>query len=348
MRIRTGIGVLICCAGTMALAACTAAASSGPDVTVTDPGVGRPAPPDSVQAALSRMAFTPYAALGLSNNDGLAPSESTSALAETCMSVAGYPGMTNVPFAIGVGRAQLGFSQPWGPWGYLGLADAQQWGFLLPPGSALSSLGIGTAAPPSFNPATLPAAEQTALEKCGTIVQDFTQTAVNGPLAGIETISNDVYNDIGRNTAIKNATTAWRTCMARHGFTYPDPQTAFRDEMQSLFAGGGSTSSSKEKILIGGQSVSTAQNQAQIAMAVTDATCTQSTDLAGIYFAVQASYEQQVVNANQQALSAAVRQFRADYQKELGKLPQLLRTAKANPLPSGKVAVPGGVRQSRS
>ena len=29
-------------------------------------------------------------------------------------------------------------------------------------------------------------------------------------------------------------------------------------------------------------------------------------DLAGIYFAVQASYEQQLVNANQQALGAAV------------------------------------------
>ena len=48
-------------------------------------------------------------------------------------------------------------------------------------------------------------------------------------------------------------------------------------------------------------------DQAQIAVAVTDANCTQSTDLAGIYFAVQASYEQQLVNANQQALAAAVR-----------------------------------------
>jgi hypothetical protein len=342
MRIRTGIGMLIYCAGTVALAACTAAASSGPDVTVTDPGVGRPAPPDSVQAALSRMAFTPYAALGMSNNDGLAPSESTSALAGTCMSVAGYPGMTHVPFAVSVGPAQLGFSQPWGAWGYLGLADAEQWGFLLPPGSALHSLGIGT--PPSnFNPATLPAAEQTALGKCATIVQDFTQTADDGPLAGIQTISNDIYNDIGRNAAIKNATTAWRTCMARHGFTYADPQTAFRDEMRSLFGGGG-----RQKIVIGGQSVSTTQNQAQIAMAVTDATCTQSADLAGIYFAVQASYEQQIVNANQEALSAAVQQFRADYGKELSKLPQLLRTAKANPFGPGKIGVPGGVKQPHS
>jgi hypothetical protein len=71
-------------------------------------------------------------------------------------------------------------------------------------------------------------------------------------------------------------------------------------------------------------------------VAVSDAGCTESADLAGIYFAVQASYEQQLVNANQQALAAAVRRYRAAYQKELGQLPALLRTAKATPArPSG-------------
>ncbi len=46
--------------------------------------------------------------------------------------------------------------------------------------------------------------------------------------------------------------------------------------------------------------------RSQIAVAVTDAGCTQSADLSGIYFAVQASYERQLVTANQQALSDAV------------------------------------------
>jgi hypothetical protein len=125
--------------------------------------------------------------------------------------------------------------------------------------------------------------------------------------------------------------------MARNGYTYPDPLTAFKDELRSIFGGQGGG----VKIEIGGSSVSATQNQAQIAMAVTDANCTQSTDLAGIYFAVQASYEQQIVNANQQALSAAVQQYRADYQQEVRKLPQLLRTAQAQPF--GKpVVVQGG------
>jgi hypothetical protein len=326
-RIRNGIGVLLtgaCCAG---LAACTAAASSGPDVTVTDPSVGRPSPPDSVQAALSRMAFTPYAALGLSNNDGLAPGESTNELTSACMSVAGYPNSSGVgPFAVRVSAAGLAFSQPWGSWGYLGLADAEQWGFLQPPGSALSSLGLDVPSPgANNNPATLPAAEQTAIGKCATIDQNFTTTVDNGPLAGIQTLTNDIYNDVLRDGQVKSATRGWSTCMARQGYTYSDPQTAFKHEMRSLFGGG----QGGKTIRIAGQQVSTTQNQAQIAMAVSDANCTQSTDLAGIYFAVQASYEQQIVDANQQALAASVQQFRADYQQEVSKLPQLLKTTRA-------------------
>src|SRR5262245_12447100 len=85
-----------------------------------------------------------------------------------------------------------------------------------------------------------------------------------------------------------------------------------------------------------GATVSTAANQAQIAAAVADATCTESADLAGIYFAVQASYEQQIVNANQVALSSAVQQYKAAYAKELETLPSLLKTAKVSTFPKAR------------
>lgn len=325
MRIRTSVGVLICAVCCAGLAACTAAASSGPDVTVTDPSVGKPSPPDSVQAALSRMPFTPYAALGQSDDDGLAPNESANTLSAQCMSAAGYPDTTVGPFSLSIQDAGLAFAQDWGAWGYLGLADAEQWGFLKPAGSALSSLGIDAPSNPA-NPASFPAAEQTALLKCSSIVGGFTNTVDSGPLAGIQTVANDIDNDLQKDASVNSASKAWTHCMARNGYDYPDPETAFRDEMQSL-----SGSSGGIKITVGGSSLTSAQNQAQIAMAVTDANCTQSTDLAGIYFAVEASYEQQIVNASQQALSAAVQQFRAAYQKEVSKLPQLLKTAKAVP-----------------
>ena len=325
MRIRTGFCLLICCCA--GLTACTAAAPKGPDTTVSTPSVGRPQPPSSVQAALSREAFTPYAALGQSNNDGLAPNESGNALAIACMTAAGYPNSGNTPFAISLGPANLAFSQPWGEWGYLGVAEAEQYGFRVPPGSALTALGIDVP-PPGTNPASLPQAEQTAMGKCATIVQDFTNAAQNGSLAGIQALSNDIYNDVLKDAAVKNATNAWSACMAKNGYSFHQPQAVWGQELQAMYGGSHQISPDTP--------VSAAANQAQIAAAATDADCTQSADLAGIYFAVQASYEQQIVNANAQALTAAVQQYRTAYAKELNKLPALLRTTKAIPFPAIK------------
>jgi hypothetical protein len=333
MRIRTGLGLLICgCAG---LAACTASAPKGPATTVSTPSVGRPQPPSSVQAALSREAFTPYAALGQSNNDGLAPNESGNALSIACMNAAGYPDSGNVPFAINLGPAELAFSQPWGGWGYLGVAEAEQYGFRVPPGAALGALGFG-APQPGANPASLPQAEQTAIGKCATISLDFSNAAQNGALAGIQTLSNDIYNDVLKDVAVKDATNAWSACMAKNGYSYSQPQTVFFQELKTMYGG-------NHSINIGAP-VSAAANQAQLAAAASDADCTQSTDLAGIYFAVQASYEQQLVDANAQALTAAVRQYRAAYAKELNKLPALLRTATAVPIPTAEVSARSGGR----
>jgi hypothetical protein len=335
MRIRTGSFLLICCCA--GLAACTAEAPKGPNATVSTPSVGRPQPPSSVQAALSGEAFTPYAALGQSNNDGLAPNESSNALANACMTAAGYSNSGNVPFSISIGPAELGFSQPWGQWGYLGVAVAEQYGFRVPPESALSSLGIDVP-PPSANPPSPPAAEQTALGKCGTIAADFTNAAQDGPLAGIQTLSNDIYNDVLKDAAVKNATQAWSACMAKNGYSFPQPQGVFRHEFQNMYGG--------THFITPGETISAAANQAQIAAAVTDADCSQSTDLPGIYFAVQASYEQQLVNANQQALTTAVQRYRAMYAKEVSKLPTLLKTAKAQPF--GKPARVGPRSQKSS
>jgi hypothetical protein len=132
---------------------------------------------------------------------------------------------------------------------------------------------------------------------------------------------------------VKNATQQWSACMARNGYSYRQPQDVFFDQIQKMFGG--------KRFIAAGATVSTVANQAQIAAAVTDANCTQSADLAGIYFAVQASYEQQIVNANAQALNSAVQQYQAAYAKELKKLPALLKTAKANAFPKALPASKG-------
>jgi hypothetical protein len=328
MRIRTGLCLLAgCCA---ALTACTAAPPNRPDATVTTPAVGRPPAPATAQAAVSREALTPYAGLGISSNDGLAPGESGLALAGACMTAEGYPGADAAWDADSpnLGAGYLSFSLPWGAWGYLGTAGAQQYGFRFSPGPTLSALGVD--AGPLNSPAP-PAAEQAAVNKCGTIVQDFANALDAGPLAGIGTLSNDVSTDMQHDPAVQTATRAWSACMAKNGYSLDQPQAMWGQEFTAMYG--------DQSVVTQSTPVSAAAQQAQLAVAVTDAGCTQSSDLAGIYFAVQASYEQQLVTANQQALSAAVGAYRAAYKKELTKLAALLRTAKAERFPrAGRLA----------
>ena len=248
------------------------------------------------------------------------------------MTAAGYPGSGNIPVSIRMAQGALAFGQPWGAWGYLGDAEAQQDGFRIQPGSALSQLGIDASVAAAPDPATLPQAEQDAIGKCSAIVGKFDDTAGNGPLAGIAVLTDDIYNDVTKDPAVKNATQAWGACMAKNGYSFRQPQAVFRQELRNMFGGAHQINA--------GATVSAAANQAQIATAVSDATCTDSADLAGIYFAVQASYEQQIVSANQQALTTAVQQYRAAYAEELKKLPSLLKTAKATPFTPAKPSPP--------
>ena len=314
MRIRTGLGVLICCCA--GLAACTAA-PQGLDATVTKPAIGRPPPPASEAAALASEAFTPYADLGATPNDGLAPDDTYTALHTACMNAAGYGQYAaSTPFNVRANRG-MGFPQPYGPWGYIGLQLAEQYGFNAPE----TDIPVeGGGAPGSA--ASMPAQAQAAAGKCLNIVQDFNNAQFATSTAGIETMNDDISDDVVNDPDLRKAQHAWTACMARNGYDGVQANTIWQQYVIGF--GPGPTPGPSP-------SPSSAQNKAQIAAAVTDADCTLSTDLGGIYFAIQASYEKQFVTANQQALNAAVREFKASYAKELRKLPALLRTTSATP-----------------
>jgi hypothetical protein len=323
MRTRTRLSLLAgCCA---ALAACTAAAPKGPDTTVSTPAVGRPPAPASLQAALSSEAFTPYTGLSVAPGDGLAPGETITALHTACMNDAGYGQYANnTPYDEDVlgsmafeGLPYGPWGLPYGPWGYIGTAEAAQDGFNTP------DIVVGSVV--NTNPPGLPAGAQAAAGKCLNIVDDFDNAQFATSMAGMVTMSDDMYNDVGQDPDVKNATKAWSACMARNGYPAADPRTLPSDQLRAL---GGPHGLSNPATMLPG--LTPAQNKAQIATAVADADCTRATDLAGIFFAVQASYEQQVVTANQQALGAAVRQYKASYARELSKLPALVRTASAH------------------
>lgn len=317
---RTALALLLWCAAGLSLGACSGG-GAGPSTAATTPApVGKPAPPASVEAALAKQAFTPYAGLDELADDGLASGESMSALAGACVSEAGYPGDAgDVPFGIS-SAAGLAFSPPFGAFGYLGAAEAAQYGFL--PGPARSGVGAAVGLNPSAGAsnADLPAAAQAAVDKCGTIVTNFTTAQENTSLASILSLGRTISAEVLADPDVKKVTSAWSKCMTADGYDYPDPDTAYHDELPP------GTHLNPDAADDG---LAPAQYQAQIATAESDAACTASTDLAGIYFAVQADYEQQVVDADQQKLNTAVQQFRAAYQKEISSLPTLLATTSA-------------------
>lgn len=323
---RTPVAIFCCLGLFLGLAACTVTPKFKPDTSVTAPAVGHPLPPASVEAATSSEAFTPYAELGQSSDDGLAPSQSWSDLSKACLTDAGYPNATG-PLAVGFAVfGSLTPARAWGAWGYLGAAQAAQDGFSLAPGGF-----PGVIVRQSSAGGTPSAAEQKAVDKCQGIVGKFTSAQTSGALAGIQTLSNDILTDVQHDPSVKTATRAWSACMARNGYTLTDPQTAFLKALRSggsivVYSGSGGLQAKGG--FAQGSPQSKAQRQAEIALAVTDADCTQSADLAGVYFAVQASYEQQITDLNQQALAAAVTEYRTAYQEELSKLPQLLKQAK--------------------
>ena len=325
MHIRTGLG-LVCC---VLLAACTANAAKGPAATVTTPAVGHPPAPSSVAAAMSSEVFTPYAALGASDNDGLAPGDTYDALHTACMNDAGYGQYAAAaPYPARTNRG-LGFPQAFGPWGYVGTALAAEQGFLAGsggPGPGGGGPGQGSGAP--GNPfSTLPTGAQQAAGKCFNILENFNNAQFAHSMSIIETLNNYISTDVIQDGEFKKATRAWSACMAKEGFSSPDPSSFWQQALTAL----GQRPPSVGNPTGPPAPPTAAQNKQQIAMAVADANCTLSSDLAGIYFAVQANYEQQFVSANKQALDAGVREYKAAFAKELKALPTLLQTTSATP-----------------
>ncbi len=325
MRIRANWCLLICCA---VLTACTAA-PQGPDATVTAPAVGRPPPPASAQAALSSEAFTPYAGLGAVDNDGLAPGDTYDALHTACMNDAGYGQYASQALYSVRMNSGFTFALPYGGQGYIGTALAAQQGFL----AGNLTPGVGGAAQQGFQPgapfAGIPAGAQAAGGKCFNILENFNNAQFTHSMAIIETLNNDIGNAVVADGSIKKAMANWSACMAKDGYSTSNAQTFSQQALVTL--GLRPPPGKNPGTLTPPGQPTAAQNKAQIAMAVTDADCTLTSDLAGIFFAVQASYEQQFVTANQQALNTSIRQYKAAFAKALKTMPALLRTTSATP-----------------
>ena len=75
----------------------------------------------------------------------------------------------------------------------------------------------------------------------------FSNAQKSGSLAGIQTLANDIYNDVLQHPAVKKATKAWSACMAKNGYDYPDPMTGFRKELFALNGGRGNVTRTRRR-----------------------------------------------------------------------------------------------------
>jgi hypothetical protein len=146
-------------------------------------------------------------------------------------------------------------------------------------------------------------------------------------LSIVETLNNYIGSEVINDGEFHAAMHRWSACMAKQGFHSSDA-TAFAQQAQIML--GQRPAPGQNPNGPPGQPTA-AQNQTQIAMAVADANCTLSSDLSGVYFAVQADYEKQFVSTNQQALNAGIREYKAAFAKALKTMPTLLQTTSATP-----------------
>jgi hypothetical protein len=146
-------------------------------------------------------------------------------------------------------------------------------------------------------------------------------------LSIVETLNNYIGADVINDGEFHAATRHWSACMAKQGFHSSDANS-FAQQIQEML--GQRPTPGQNTTGPPGQPTA-AQNKAQIAEAVADANCTLSSDLSGVYFAVQANDQKQFVSANQQALDAGVREYKAAFAKELKALPTLLQTTSVVP-----------------
>ena len=187
--------------------------------------------------------------------------------------------------------------------------------------------GGGGFGPGGGGPASgIPAAAQVAAGKCFNILENFNNATLAKYLSIVETLNNYIGADVINDGELHAAMRRWSACMAKQGFHSSDAMSFAQQVQENI----GQQPPPGQNTVLPSQPTA-AQNKAQIAEAVADANCTLSSDLSGVYFAVQASYEKQFVSANQQALNAGIREYKAAFAKELKTMPTLLQTTSAVP-----------------
>lgn len=278
MRARVGSVVMGITAGMalLAVAGCTSASTTpaGPP-TLAPPSIGPVTNPTSWIAANSTMPL--IAAYDPSDHDEETLRQARIILTVDCMHKGGFADF--VASDIGNTKRTAASTATYraaGAYGYVDDANnssARAHGFHEVGGSIVAGR-------------KLPATEQNAFDACVKSAQDTIDKGTDSVTTG-NSLLNDLLNQsqvaATADGRVRAATKVWANCMKDQGFgTAADPA--------ALATQPGSRSPNP--------------SSTEIATAIADATCTRSSNLSGTYFAVEAGYQNELIQKNQQALTA--------------------------------------------
>ncbi|MER5434888.1 hypothetical protein [Streptomyces sp. NPDC002588] len=262
-------------AGLLATGCSAGLADSAQDVRTTPPAIA--AAPTAPATGYDGLTGLPLSAYGTSEQDDVLLYDTNEALVARCMKSRGYTSYSDQKKTQTAAKTkeEKEAIRPAGAWGYIGGATAKRIGF-----------HVAVPVPVSKGP--------TGQElKDYNVCWDKADKQVPS-LAGTRgwKLTQDLFGQSFQRAAADSrvgaARKSWSSCMSRAGHPADDPEMLANGFLNAKKA------TAKE-----------------IAAATADESCTRSSNLAGVYFAVLSGYQQQLISANTKVLTGYKTQVQA-------------------------------------
>lgn len=256
----------------MTATACSAQpGSSSPHGTgLTAPAITQSALPVSYSAAEAALVLSEY----IDPNGQSLALKARSILVAQCMHTNGFPDYTAQVYQTPTSASLVDTG---GPYGYLDAGNATTYGFHSPDAAMTGGAQL-----------TIPAggdhpAQSRQVGQCTTTVQ--AKLTKDYQAAG-SMLPDSLWDEAATATLtdprVEAADALWAGCLKSAGFSAANPTALARSYLNTAAA----------------------KTSAEYSAASADVSCTKSTNLAGVYFAVLDGYQQEAVDANSQQLTA--------------------------------------------
>ncbi|PBC78733.1 hypothetical protein BX265_3512 [Streptomyces sp. TLI_235] len=270
-------------AALLALAGCGGGSGGTAAPALTPPPLGTPTAPASGREGMLAL---PLSAYGTDREQDARRQQAVRALTADCMHTAGWADFTRDDALDSGGAVPDAAALPAGAFGYLRAEVAAVQGFHGPTAAAPAR----TPRPPASE------AEGTAAQECVKKALTAVRPADTSGSELVNTLFGQSLDATGRDARVVGATRAWSACMKDAGFAEASP-----DGLVARYHGPGRPTAE------------------ELAAATADERCTAAGNLAGVWFAVLAGYQRQLIDANQERL-AAYRKSLAEQTAELTRL----------------------------